>query len=131
MTRSGRRLSVWEARNASALNREVIAVMGLSLDHNLNDGVGKVLPPRLDKGISHVGSNGFIESFHGKFRDEVLNPEVFYSLQEAQVIIEQWRQVYNTVRPHSTLGYQPPAPEAILAPVLAQPMRVVETSITT
>ena len=58
--------------------------------------------------------NGYIESFNGKFRDEVLNREIFYSLQEAQVIIEQWRREYNTVRPHSALGYRPPAPEAIL-----------------
>lgn len=75
--------------------------------------------------------NGYIESFNGKFRDELLNREIFYSLQEAQVIIEQWRTAYNTVRPHSALGYQPPAPEAVLAPVLAQPLCTLETSITT
>ena len=75
--------------------------------------------------------NGYIESFNGKFRDEVLNREIFYSLQEAQVIIEQWRQAYNTVRPHSALGYRPPAPEAILAPSLAQSLCTVETPITT
>jgi putative transposase len=75
--------------------------------------------------------NGYIESFNGKFRDELLNREIFYSLQEAQVIIEQWRQAYNTVRPHSALGYRPPTPEAILVPALAQPLYGVETSITT
>jgi putative transposase len=75
--------------------------------------------------------NGYIESFNGKFRDELLNREIFYSLPEAQVIIEQWRRVYNTVRPHSALGYRPPAPEAILAPALAQPLCAVETSSTT
>jgi putative transposase len=75
--------------------------------------------------------NGYIESFNGRFRDEVLNREIFYSLQEAQVIIEQWRQAYNTVRPHSALGYRPPAPEAILAPSLAQSLCTVETPITT
>lgn len=75
--------------------------------------------------------NGYIESFNGKFRDEVLNREIFYSLQEAQVIIEQWRQEYNTIRPHSALGYCPPAPEAILTPSLTQPLCAVETSITT
>ncbi len=54
--------------------------------------------------------NGYNESFNGKLRDELLNGEIFYSLKEAQVIIEQWRNHYNTVRPHSSLGYRPPAP---------------------
>lgn len=58
--------------------------------------------------------NGYIESFNGKMRDELLNGEIFYSLKEAQILIEQWRRVYNTVRPHSALRYRPPAPEAIL-----------------
>jgi transposase InsO family protein len=57
--------------------------------------------------------NGYNESFNGKLRDELLNREIFYTLQEAQVLVEQWRQVYNKVRPHSALGYRPPAPEAI------------------
>lgn len=54
--------------------------------------------------------NGHWESFNGKQRDECLNGEVFYSLKEAQVVIEQWRKFYNTLRPHSALGYRPPAP---------------------
>ena len=58
--------------------------------------------------------NGYIESFNGKLRDELLNGEIFYTLKEAQVLIERWRQEYNTVRPHSALGYRPPAPEAIV-----------------
>ena len=58
--------------------------------------------------------NGFIESFNGKLRDELLNREVFDTLLEAQVLIESWRREYNQVRPHSALGYRPPAPEAIL-----------------
>ena len=58
--------------------------------------------------------NGYNESFNGKLRDELLNTEIFYSLKEAKVLIERWRQHYNTVRPHSSLGYRPPAPEAIL-----------------
>jgi len=57
--------------------------------------------------------NGYIESFNGKLRDELLNGEVFYTLLEARVLIERWRQRYNRVRPHSSLGYRPPAPEAI------------------
>jgi len=55
--------------------------------------------------------NGYIESFNGKLRDELLNCEVFYTLTEAKVLIEQWRKEYNHVRPHSSLGYRPPAPE--------------------
>jgi len=57
--------------------------------------------------------NGYNESFNGKLRDECLNGEIFYSLREAQVIIEQWRYHYNTRRPHSALGYRPPAPVTI------------------
>jgi putative transposase len=57
--------------------------------------------------------NGFCESFNGKLRDECLNGEIFYSLKEAQVIIEKWRTHYNTKRPHSSLGYRPPAPLTI------------------
>ena len=55
--------------------------------------------------------NGYIESFNGKLRDELLNREIFYSLKEAQVMIESWRKHYNTKRLHSSLGYKPPAPE--------------------
>jgi len=58
--------------------------------------------------------NGYIESFNGKLRDELLNREVFTTLEEARVLIEQWRREYNQIRPHSALKYQPPAPEAIL-----------------
>jgi transposase InsO family protein len=58
--------------------------------------------------------NGYIESFNGKLRDELLNREVFTTLEEAKVLIEQWRREYNQVRPHTALGYQPPAPEATL-----------------
>jgi putative transposase len=58
--------------------------------------------------------NGYIESFNGKMRDELLSREIFYSLKEAQVMIEMWRREYNMIRPHSALGYRPPAPEAIL-----------------
>lgn len=58
--------------------------------------------------------NGYIESFNGKLRDELLNGEVFETLLEAQVLVERWRKHYNAVRPHSALGYRPPAPEAVL-----------------
>jgi transposase InsO family protein len=58
--------------------------------------------------------NGYVESFNGKLRDELLNPEAFDTLLEARVLVERWRRDYNRVRPHSSLGYRPPAPEAIL-----------------
>ena len=57
--------------------------------------------------------NGYNESFNGKLRDELLNGEIFYSLAQAAVLVEQWRREYNTVRPHSACGGFPPAPEAI------------------
>jgi transposase InsO family protein len=57
--------------------------------------------------------NGYVESFNGKLRDEVLSREIFYSLKEAKVLIEMWRNEYNTIRPHSGLGYRPPAPSMI------------------
>ena len=62
--------------------------------------------------------NGYCESFNGKLRDECLNGEIFYSLKEAQVVIDKWRVNYNTRRPHSALGYKPPAPVAV-APRMA------------
>ncbi len=62
---------------------------------------------------------GYIESFNGKLRDELLNREIFTTLIEAKMLIEQWRWEYNHVRPHSALHYRPPAPEAIM-PALIQ-----------
>lgn len=56
--------------------------------------------------------NGYNESFNGRFRDEFLNGEVFYTLKEAQVLTEEWRHLYNHIRPHTSLGYKPPAPLA-------------------
>lgn len=58
--------------------------------------------------------NGYNESFNGKLRDELLNGEIFYTLKEAKVLIEEWRKTYNTIRPHSSLDYRPPAPKALL-----------------
>ena len=62
--------------------------------------------------------NGYIESFYGKIRDELLKREVFTTLAEAKVLIEGWRKEYNHIRPHSALGYRPPAPEAIMPATL-------------
>jgi len=65
--------------------------------------------------------NGYIESFNGKLRDELLNRELFYTLKEARILIEQWRRHYNVVRPRSALGYRPPAPETIAFPAVGLP----------
>lgn len=65
--------------------------------------------------------NGYNESFNGRLRDELLDRELFYTLHEAQVLIERWRVHYNTKRPHSSLGYKPPAPQAVLPKLLATP----------
>jgi putative transposase len=58
--------------------------------------------------------NGYCESFNSKLRDEFLNGEIFYSIKELRVLAERWRVHYNTIRPHSSLGYRSPAPEAWL-----------------
>ena len=58
--------------------------------------------------------NGYCESFNARFRDELLNGEIFYTLKEAKIIIEQWRKHFNTIRPHSALGWKPPRPETII-----------------
>ena len=70
--------------------------------------------------------NGYIESFNGRMRDELLEREIFYSLKEAQVLVEMWRRQYNTVRPHSSLGYRPPAPVA----VVVQPSQIQQVGLT-
>ena len=62
-----------------------------------------------------------VESFNARLRDELLDGEIFYSLKEAQIVIESWRRHYNTVRPHASLGYRPPAPEVFLPAFAAWP----------
>ena len=59
--------------------------------------------------------NGFIESFNARLRDELLDGEIFYSLKEAKIVIESWRRHYNTLRPHGSIGYKPPAPEVFVS----------------
>jgi transposase InsO family protein len=69
--------------------------------------------------------NGYVESFNARHRDELLDGELFYSLREAQIIIESWRIHYNTKRPHASLGYRPPAPEVFVAAMAAGPSKPV------
>ena len=65
--------------------------------------------------------NGYIESFNARLRDELLNGEIFYTLREAQIVIESWRRHYNGVRPHASLGYRSPAPEVFVPSLTAWP----------
>jgi len=74
--------------------------------------------------------NGYVESFNARLRDELLNGEIFCSLREAQIIIEQWRRYYNQERPHSSLGYKPPAPEAVVVSPPALPSPLVRAAPT-
>ena len=95
-------------------------------EHIRSDNGPEFIAEELRKWLGSVGTrtlyiepgspweNGYCESFNGKLRDEFLNGEIFYSLKEAQILTEMWRVEYNTERPHSALGYRPPAPQAII-----------------
>lgn len=74
--------------------------------------------------------NGYCESFNSKLRDELLNGEIFDTLKEAKIVIERWRRHYNTVRPHSSLAYKPPAPEATVWPRQNGPASTPEVAAT-
>lgn len=103
-------------------------------EHIRSDNGPEMIAERLRNWLGRLGTktiyitpgspweNGYCESFNGKLRDELLNGELFYTLREAQVLIEQWRVFYNTERPHSSLGYRPPAPETLL-PTQDSPMQ--------
>lgn len=120
--RVARRLNSYDLIETLA---DLMLVQGVP-EHLRSDNGPEFIASRLRKWLLAVGAktlyiepgspweNGYCESFNGKLRDECLNGEIFYSLKEAQVVIEQWRVQYNTVRPHSSLGYKPPAPQAIL-----------------
>ena len=71
------------------------------------------IPTKLRTPSGSPWENGYNESFNGTLGEEVLKREIFYSLEEAKVLTEQWRREYNTIRPHSSLRYRPPAPEAL------------------
>jgi len=86
-------------------------------------GVYRQEGPGLDRGCrredgihrpSSPWENGYCESFNSRFLDELLNGEVFTTLREAEILIERWRRHYNTLRPHSALGYRPPAPKSFV-----------------
>jgi transposase InsO family protein len=74
--------------------------------------------------------NGFIESFNARLRDELLDGEIFYTLREAQIVIESWRRHYNAVRPHASIGYRAPAPEVFVPAIAAWPAALRQASPT-
>jgi transposase InsO family protein len=74
--------------------------------------------------------NGYVESFNARLRDELLDGEIFYTLKEAQIVIESWRRHYNAVRPHASLGYKPPAPEVLVPALAAWPSAQTQTAPT-
>ncbi len=116
--RVARRLGSYEVIEALA---DVMLFRGTP-EHIRSDNGPEFVAEELRKWLRNVGTgtlyiepgspweNGYCESFNGKLRDECLNGEIFYSLREAQIVIEKWRVEYNTRRPHSALGYKPPAP---------------------
>src|SRR3712207_1877668 len=73
--------------------------------------------------------NGYVESFNARLRDELLNGEIFYTLREAKVVIESWRQHYNSMRPHASLGYRPPAPEVFVPAFAAWPAALTRPAL--
>jgi transposase InsO family protein len=72
--------------------------------------------------------NGYIESINARLRDELLDGEIFYSLREAQIVIESWRRHYNRIRPHASLDYKPPAPEVFVPALAAWPAALRRTA---
>ena len=93
--------------------------------HAVRDWLGRIGVKTLYIEPGSPWENGYNESFNSKLRDEILNTEIFSTLKEAKVLIERWRHHYNTIRPHSSLGYRPPAPETIL-PNVEGPTYAVE-----
>lgn len=128
--RVGRRLT---AEDVQECLTELFCSRGMP-KHIRSDNGPEFTSDRIRRWLSELGTrtlyiepgspweNGYIESFNGKLRDELLNREIFYTLQEAQVLIERWRNQYNRRRPHSSLGNRPPAPEAYPAPFLGFPL---------
>jgi len=121
-------------------NQDVLAVLADLMvargipDHIRSDNGSEFRAKALRKWLGNVGvktlyiepgspwENGYNESFNGRLRDECLNVELFNNLLEAKIIIEMWRKHYNTIRPHSSLGYRPPSPLTVIPADLASAM---------
>lgn len=135
--RAARRLGSYEVIETLA---DVMLGRGIP-EHIRSDNGPEFIAKERRKWLAHLGTgtlyiepgspweNGYCESFNGKLRDECLNGEIFYSLKEAQIVIERWRVEYNTLRPHAALGYRPPAPAAYSPRIppnpILQPMAVM------
>jgi transposase InsO family protein len=123
-------LCIWVARHITADDViEVLSTLFITIgipEYIRSDNGPELTAKSLREWLGNIGvktlfiepgspwENGYIESFNGKFRDELLNREIFTTLLEAKVLIEAWRNEYNEIRPHSSLGYRPPAPKAKL-----------------
>jgi putative transposase len=115
----------WSSARVIAALADVMVIKGVP-EHLRSDNGPEFVARDLRKWLSATGAktlyiepgspweNGYCESFNSKLRNEFLNGEIFYSMKEIRVLAERWRVHYNTVRPHSSLGYRPPAPEAWL-----------------
>src|SRR5262245_19719715 len=124
----------WEAKLPTNLHSEVTIVVAGNEVHGISPGTlsgsatvtldqttifGLTAPAYIERGSPW--ENGYIESFNARLRDELLNGEIFYTLREAQIVIESWRRHYNTIRPHASIGYKPPAPEVFVPAFAAWP----------
>jgi len=118
---------------------DLMAVHGVP-EHLRSDNGPEMIAQTLRRWLERVGArtlyitpgspweNGYCESFNGRLRDELLNGEIFLTLREAQVLVERWRWHYNRVRPHSALGYRPPAPEALPTRLLPADQTAAQTA---
>jgi len=116
----------WSSAKVIGALADVMVVKGVP-EHLRSDNGPEFVARDLRKWLAGTGAktlyiepgspweNGYCESFNSKLRDEFLNGEIFYSMKELRVLAERWRVHYNTIRPHSSLGYRPPAPQAWLA----------------
>ena len=116
----------WSSAKVIEALADVMVMKGVP-EHLRSDNGSEFVAKDLRKWLANTGAktlyiepgspweNGYCESFNSKLRDEFLNGEIFYSMKEIRVLAERWRVHYNTVRPHSALGYKPPAPEAWIA----------------
>ena len=128
--RVGRRLTAEDVQDCLT---ELFCARGVPV-HIRSDNRPEFTSCRIRRWLSELGTrtlfiepgspweNGYLESFNGKLPDELLNRETFYTLQEAEVLIERWRQQYNRRRPHSLLGNRPLAPEVYRTPFLGSPL---------
>jgi putative transposase len=135
MVRTERR---WSSAKVIAALADVMVIKGVP-EHIRSDNGPEFVARDLRQWLGGTGAktmyiesdspweNGYCESFNSKMRDEFLNGEIFYSIQQLRVLAERWRVHYNTIRPHSSLGYRPPAPETWLNEIARQEKIAIAT----